>query len=239
MRKLIALFLVLVLALSAASALADSRISVTGSGETLVTADTAVVSLGVSVRDKDALKAQSEANEVIAAIRAALTGAGFAEEDISTGYINLYAVYDYSKEIESIAAYNASSNLAVKVRDMTRVGEVIDLSFGAGANTLDGVTFSVSDDSAARAESLKAAVEDAKAKAQVLAEAAGLSIRGIESIQEGSVYSYDSGVNNFSLKRAAGEEPAMEMDASTVVRAAKICISATVTIVYDCEFTAE
>ena len=231
MRKIIALLIVLALSLGMSSALADRTVTVTGSGETLVTADTAVVSVGVSIRKKDALKAQSAANEVIAAIRAALTGNGFSEEDISTGYINLYAVYDYSSDIEQIVAYSASSSLAIKVTDMSRVGAVIDLAFGAGANTLDGVSFSVSDDAAARAESLKAAVADAKEKAAVLAEAAGLGELEIEAIQEGNVISYDSGVNNFSRKVLGNVEEAA-MDAATVVRAAKICVSASVTVTF-------
>ena len=229
MRKLTALLLVLALILGAACALADTNITVTGTGEVLVAADTAVVSVGVTVRKPDALKAQSAANEVIAAIRGALTDAGFAEEDLNTGYISLYAIYDYEKEAEVVAAYNASSTLSIKVTDIARVGEVIDLAFGAGANTLDGVSFSVSDDAAARAESLKAAVADAKEMAAVLAEAAGLGELEIESIQEGSVYSYDSGVNNFSRK-TFGEEAAMA--SPTVVRAAKISVSASVTVVF-------
>ena len=231
MRKLTALLLALALLLGLSSALADAVITVTGSGETLVTADTAVVSVGVNIRNTDALKAQSEANEAVARIRATLTGAGFDEEDISTGYINLYAVYDYSREIEQIAAYNASSSLAVRVRDMTRVGEVIDLAFSAGANTLDGVSFSVSDDSAAREESLRKAVADARKKAAVLAEAAGFGDIEIEAIQEGGVYSYDSGANNFAVKVAGTAEFARE-DAATVVRAAKICVSASVTVTF-------
>jgi len=229
MRKLIALFLILALTLFAVSAMADQTITVSGSGETLVTADTAVVSLGVSVRKTDALQAQSEANKVIASIRDALTGAGFSEEDISTGYINLYAVYDYGGAVEVIAAYNASSNLAVKVTDMSRVGEVIDLAFGAGANTLDGVSFSVSDDTAAKAQSMKNAVENAKEKAAILAEAAGFGEIEIVSIQEGNTYSFDSGVNNFSAKGMAVEEAATS---PTVVRAAKIVVSAAVTVVF-------
>lgn len=230
MRKLISLFLILALCLGLASSLADTALTVTGSGETLVTADTAVVSLGVSIRRPDALEAQGAANEVIARIRAALTGAGFDEEDISTGYINLYAVYDYSDDLEKIAAYSASSSLAVKVTDMARVGEVIDLSFGAGANTLDGVSFSVSDDAAARAESLKAAVANAKEKAAVLAEAAGLGEPEIVSIQEGGVFSFDSGVNNFAVKALGATE---EASRDTVVRAAKITVSASVTITFN------
>jgi hypothetical protein len=110
---------------------------------------------------------------------------------------------------------------------MGRVGEVIDLAFGAGANTLNGVSFSVADDSEARAEALKAAVADAKAKAAVLAEAAGFSELEIISVSEGGISSFDSGVNNFSRKAAGAE-----MDEATVVRAAKICVSAGVTIVF-------
>ena len=229
MRKTIALFFVLVLVLGISSAVAEQTITVNGSGETLVTADTAVVSVGVSVRKKDALEAQSAANEVIASIRAALAGAGLKEEDISTGYINLYAVYDYSKDVEEIVAYSANSSLAIKVTDMGRVGEVIDLAFGAGANTLDGVSFSVADDTEARKESLKAAVADAKEKAAILAEAAGLGEIEILNIEEGSVFSYDSGVNNFSRKTFGAEA---EMAAPTVVQAAKICVSAGVTVTF-------
>ena len=229
MRKIIALFFVMVLVLGISSAVAEQTITVNGSGETLVTADTAVVSVGVSVRKKDALEAQSAANEVIASIRAVLTQAGLKEEDINTGYVSLYAVYDYSKDVEEIVAYSASSSLAIKVTDMGRVGEVIDLAFSAGANTLDGVSFSVADDSAAKKEALKAAVADAKEKAAILAETAGLGEIEIQSIEEGSVYSYDSGVNNFSRK-TAGEE--YEMAASTVVQAAKICVSAGVIVTF-------
>ena len=228
MRKTIALFFVLVLILGISSAVAEQTITVNGSGETLVTADTAVVSVGVSVRKKDALEAQSAANEVIASIRAALAGAGLKEEDISTGYINLYAVYDYSKDVEEIVAYSANSSLAIKVTDMGRVGEVIDLAFSAGANTLDGVSFSVADDTEARKESLKAAVADAKEKAAILAEAAGLGEIEILNIEEGSVFSYDSGVNNFSRK-VYGEAA---MDSPTVVQAAKICVSAGVIVTF-------
>ena len=228
MRETIALCFVMVMVLGISSAVAEQTITVNGSGETRVTADTAVVSGGGSVRKKDALAAQSAANEVIASIRAALAGAGLKEEDISTGYINLYAVYDYSKDVEEIVAYSANSSLAIKVTDMGRVGEVIDLAFGAGANTLDGVSFSVTDDTEARKEALKAAVEDAKGKAAILAEAAGLGEIEILKIEEGSVFSYDSGVNNFSRK-VYGEAA---MDSPTVVQAAKICVSAGVIVTF-------
>ena len=231
MRKTIALFFVLVLVLGISSAVAEQTITVNGSGETLVTADTAVVSVGVNVRKKDALEAQAAANEVIASIRAVLTEAGLKEEDISTGYINLYAVYDYSKDVEEIVAYSANSSLAIKVTDMGRVGEVIDLAFGAGANTLDGVQFSVSDDAAAREQAMKKAVEDAKTKAAILAEAAGIGELEVKSVQDGNVYSYESGINNFSMK--VGGAVTEDALSPTLINAAKISVTASVTIVFE------
>jgi len=230
MRKLTAVLLALLLTACGALALAETRITVTGSGETLVPADTAVVSLGVSVRDKDALQAQAKANEKIAAIREALTGEGFPAEDINTGYVNLYAVYDYSGDVEEISAYNATSTLAVKVSDPALAGKAIDLAFGAGANTLDGITFSVSDDSEARDLALKAACADAKAKAEILAEACGMKITGIEEIREGGTVTYDRGANSFAAKGAGAE-----MGSSTFVQAAKIGVSADVTVTFTAE----
>ena len=231
MRKLFAVLLTLALVLGLSAALADQTVTVTGSGEVLVTADTAVVSLGVSIRKPDALQAQSAANEVIAAIRTALAGAGFSEEDVSTGYVSLWGVYDYNGVTETITAYNASSTLAVRVTDMARVGEVIDLAFGAGANTLDGVQFSVSDDAAAREQAMKKAVEDAKAKAAILAEAAGIGELEVKSVQDGNVYSYESGINNFSMK--VGGAVTEDALSPTLINAAKISVTASVTIVFE------
>ena len=231
MRKLIAVLLVLALSLGVSAALADQTVTVSGSGEVLVPADVAVVSVGINIRKADALEAQSAANEVIARIREALTAAGFDEENINTGYVSLWGVYDYNGDTESITAYNASSTLAVKVTDMARVGEAIDLAFGAGANTLDGVSFSVENDVEARKEALKKAVADAREKAAVLAEAAGLGELQIKAIQEGGVSVYDRNINDFAVKAMGMTESAM--DHGTVVTAAKIAVSAAVTIVFE------
>lgn len=232
MRKLLAVILSLVLVCSAAAALADTKISVSGNGNALVPADTAVVSLGVSARDKDVLKAQQKANEVIAAIRTVLTENGIAPEDINTGYLNIYAMYDYNNGMEEISAYNANSTLSIRLTDMTIVGQVIDLAFSAGANTLNGIDFSASDTDEARAAALKDAVADAKAKAEILAEASGLTISGIMEIVEGGTYSFDSGSNVFRSKGTETEEDAAAFGAPTVVQAAKLQVSATVTVVF-------
>ena len=232
MRKLIALFLSVVMICACASAFADSKISVSGTGTVLVAADTAIVSLGISARDKDVLVAQQKANETIAAIRTVLTDNGIAPEDINTGYLNIYAIYDYSADGETITGYNANSTLAIRVTDMTIVGKVIDLSFGAGANMLNGVDFSASETDGARAEALKKAVQDARAKADILAEASGLKIRSIDAIEEGSTYSFDTGVNRFAKTYGTSEDVE---EAETVVQSAKLQVTATITIIFEAE----
>ena len=233
MRKLTALILALMVLAVSAAALADTEITVSGEGNILVSADTAVVNIGVNIRDRNALKAQQRANEVIAAVRKTLTENGIAAEDINTGYVELFTIYDYdySSGSDAVSMYTANSMLAIQLKDMTQVGKVIDLAFGAGANSLNGVSFSASDTDAARKEALKAAVEQARVKAEVLAEAAGLKITGIEAINEGGTYSFDSGLNNFRAKGMA-DEAAM---AETVVQAAKIQVNSTVNITFKAE----
>ena len=232
MKKLIALAAALVMLLTTASAFAETEITVNGTGEVRVSADTAVISLGVNARDKDVLKAQQRVNETIAAIRKALTEQGVKEENINTDYINIYPVYDYSSDEEHLSAYNANSSLAIRVTDMESVGTLIDVSFAAGANTLNGISFSASDTEEAKAEAMKKAVEDAKRKAEILAEAAGLKISGIEKISEGGVYSYENNIGNVYAK---GLYTDAEEDAGTVVQAAKLIVSATVNITFEAE----
>ena len=226
MKKIASLLLaILIISLTPTFASADSEIRVTGTGEVLIPADTAVVSLGVSAADKDVRTAQGMANEAIAAIRSALIEGGIAEEDINTDYINIYAMYDYGSGSEQITGYNANSTLAIRVKDIDRVGEVIDLAFGAGANTLNGINFSATDTTVAKEKAMRLAVADAQAKADVLADAAGLQIRGIEDIAEQNTYSYDKGVmNNFDVVEASA--------AGTVVQAAKLTVSSSIVIAF-------
>ena len=233
MRKIAALLAAVMMLAAVSAAAAETRITVSGTGETRISADTAVISMGVSARDRDVLKAQQTVNEHIAKIRQALLDCGVAEENINTDYMSIYAIYDYDEDVERVQAYSASMTLAVKVTDMEIVGKVIDEAFAAGANTLNGISFSASDTAAAEDESLKAAVADARAKAEILAEAAGLKITGIEIISDGNVYSYDNSVGNFSAKRMEGA--AMDAGYGTMVQAAKLIISASVSITFTAE----
>ena len=106
---------------------------------------------------------------------------------------------------------------------------MIDAAFEAGANNLNGIEFSASDTSEAKAKALELAVEDAITKAEILAAAAGMKIAGINSIQEGGVYSYDRGVGYITKNMEAA---AMDSAAGTIVQSAKLAVTANITVIF-------
>ena len=232
MKKTIALILALMLVLTAASALAETKITVSGSGTTLVNADYAMVTLGVVHMEKDVLKAQEKVNSAINAIRAALIESGIAKEDINTDQVRINARYDYSGSVEKIVGYSASSYLVIRTDDMENVGSVIDTAFTAGANTLDGIEFFAEDTEDAREESLTFAVNDARKKAEIIAKAAGLTITGIETISESYSYTSESS-RNAVFKNAVIEDAAVY--GQTIVQSAKLSVEASISIVFVAE----
>ena len=234
MKKLFALLLAAVLLTAGSLAAAEARITVSGTGTVKVSADTAVISLGVNARDRDVLKAQQKVNETIAAIRKALTEQGVKEEDVSTEFINIYALYDYRDDQEELSSYNASSTLAIKVTEMESVGPLIDVCFAAGANTLNGISFSAADTEEARTSAMRMAVEDAEKKAGILAEAAGMKITGIAVISEDGIYSYGNDTANIYAAKGMDTMETAE-DAGTVVQSAKLVVNATVSITFTAE----
>ena len=228
-----ALLLIVLLAAVYFAAVAETRITVNGTGEVRVSADTAVISLGVNARDKDVKKAQRKVNESIVAIRQALAEQDVKEENINTEFINIYAIYDYQNDKEQLAAYNASSTLAIKVTDMDSVGSLIDICFAAGANTLNGISFSASDTEEAKTEAMRTAVTDAGKEADILAESAGHKITGIVVITEGGVVSYENSIYNVYARGI--EMPDAEDETGTIVQAAKLIVSASVSIIFAAE----
>lgn len=232
MKKTVALILAVLMALSAVSALAETRITVSGSGITLVNADYAMVTLGVVHMEKDVLKAQEKVNSAINSIRAALIESGVKKEDINTDQVRISARYDYSGSIEKIVGYSASSYLVIRTNDMENVGSVIDVAFESGANTLDGIEFFAEDTDGAREESLTFAVTDARKKAEIIAKAAGLEIKGIDSISESYSFTTESS-RNAVFKNAVMEDSAAM--GQTVVQSAKLSVEANVSIVFIAE----
>ena len=214
-------------------ALAETEIAVSGSGEVLMSADTCVITLGVEATDREVLNAQNTVNTRIAAIIEALGRYGIEKENINTAFISVYPRYDYTEQGEVLSA-SATSTLAIRLNDLTKAGEVIDIAFSCGANTLQNVQFLASDTGDEKAAALREAVNDARAKAEILADAAGLTITGIKSIQETGAYSHTAGISNFS-KAAAADAIEEAAGAPTLVQAEKISVYAGVTVIFSAE----
>lgn len=231
MKRIGLLFLTLLVLLSGMTALADeTSLKVRGTGIVNTTADNARIILGVRESSADVLEAQASVNGKINAIVAALKENGVDSKDIGTENLYIFANYDYSGTEERLTGYTATNTISINTAEMDKVGEYIDVAFAHGANTLENVYFSRRDSSEMQNEALQLAVQNACEKAEIIAEAAGMTIVGIESIDESAEY-YGSDIGakyaNARVEATAG------MDQSTLVQASAIQISANVLVEFD------
>jgi uncharacterized protein YggE len=163
--------------------MAKQAISVTGQGEATVAPDLAVVSFAVTGTGKELGPTRDDVNERSSAVLARLRELAIAEADLNAPDVGIHPEYDYRKG-QRLLGYRVVRHMTVKVRDLDRLGEVLDGIVIAGANEVHGATMSASDPSAAEHEALRAAVAAARAKAEVLAEAAGVALGPVTRIEE-------------------------------------------------------
>lgn len=228
MKKVLSIVLAMLM-LIGASALAEKTLNVTGSGTVYLDADIAYASLGVSYTGADLSVIQQQANETIEAVCKAMEEVGLDAKNISTDNINIYPMYDYSKNESKLTGYRIDERLSIHTEDIDALGAYIDAAFAAGANTFDSITFSVKDDSQAKKDALKKAVQDAREKAEVIAEASGEEIDSVITISENAQYSY---YNRDTKAYTADIAPMAAEGSATTVRVAQINVSADVQISY-------
>jgi uncharacterized protein YggE len=164
----------------------EHTISVTGTGRVVLTPDIADLRLGVTTTAKTVEEARAANATLMTAIISALKGLGIADRDVQTTTLSLGPVYDYSTNTNPprLTGYTLTNVVAVTIRDLDVAGDMIDGAMAAGATTLDSITFRVADQTTAEQEAREAALREARAKAQTLATAAGVSIDGVASISE-------------------------------------------------------
>lgn len=163
-----------------------ATISVNGDGMVMVSPDAATISIGVNVVDPDISKAQTQAETQIEAVLKALKAAGIDDKDIQTSNysVNLIQNYDSNGMPGEITGYQVNNQLNVTVRDLDKLGTVLQAAIAAGANSIYGINFIVTDSTDAAAQARKMAVADATKKAQELAEATGGKLGRVLSISE-------------------------------------------------------
>jgi len=174
---------------AAAPALAQTvpppAISVTGEATVSVAPDQAQIDGGVTSDAKTAREASEANNAAMGKVLLALKGAGIEEKDTQTSRLSLQPQYAPNRTGTSpITGYRASNRVTIRLRDVTKVANVIDVLVGAGANDIGGINFTVSQPSKHLDEAREKAVADARRKAEIFAKAAGVTLGEPISISE-------------------------------------------------------
>jgi uncharacterized protein YggE len=161
-------------------------VTVNGHGAVMVEPDAASVTLGVTITEDTLSGAQQTATDTMTAVLEALRAQGIADDDIQTAsyYVQVIQTYDENGMPSGINQFQVSNQVNVTIRDIDAVGTTLDAVVQAGANTIWGVNFIVTDSSAAAAEARAMAVSDARERAEQLAEAAGMTLGSVVSISE-------------------------------------------------------
>ncbi len=226
MRILSPLLLAATLSLSSLTpALADTAtLTVTGSATVEVVPDLATMSLGVTTNGTTAGAAMSANSDAVAAVIARLKSAGVGDRDIQTSNLSLNPnwVTNATGTASEIQGYVATNMVTIRVRALDQTGAVLDAAIADGANSLNGLYFSLQDQRPAEDEARRKAVADALSRAKLLADAAGAKLGPIMTIVEGGAASPMPGPM-FRMADSAGAVP---------VEAGSVGVTASVTLVF-------
>ncbi|HJJ31094.1 MAG TPA: SIMPL domain-containing protein [Methanocorpusculum sp.] len=231
-----------VLPAAADDSIKDHVITVSGYGESTSTPDMATLTLGIETEGTDAAKVQKENTEKMNKVISALKSAGIADSDIKTNrysmYSNKISEYNAGKYPAGTTVYYVSNTVSVTTYDVSKVGDLIDKAVAAGANNVNSLQFSLSNEKyiQERKAALVSAVKAARADADAVAGALGISITGTGHISIDQSYkpvSYTSvdAVMMYSAEDAAVPAPKAAAG-STSVESGSLKTTATVSITY-------
>ncbi len=168
----------------------ERRILVTGSGSAEAAPDMATITLGVTNQDVQASVAMRATSDAVAQILARLKEAGIEKRDMQTRDLTLSPLWagrhGSENDAPRITGFVASNRVVVRIRDLAALGTIMDAVIQDGANDFGGLSFGMQDSKPLEAQARADAVADATAKAQQLAQAAGLTLGPVTSISEQS-----------------------------------------------------
>ncbi|MCW4453743.1 SIMPL domain-containing protein [Flavobacterium sp. MXW15] len=162
-------------------------LNVSAQAEATRVPDIATLSAGVVTQAADGNAAMRQNAEQMTRVLAAIKAAGIAERDVQTSGINLSPQYRYAdNEAPKITGYQASNTVSLKVRDIARLGKVLDALAAQGANQIHGPSFEIDQPEPVYDEARLAALKKAQARAETYAKSLGVRVRRIVSISESS-----------------------------------------------------
>lgn len=154
-------------------------ISVSGFGEATGTPDMATVQLAVEVKADSISAALAQSNQTVDRVRQAVLGQGIAETDIQSTNFNVWPEDEFDRmtgQLTGNRIYHVDSTLQVRVRDIGQVSQIIQTGLDAGATNIWGLTYGIDDSAALEAQARTQALEDARDRAQQLANALGMTL---------------------------------------------------------------
>jgi uncharacterized protein len=164
-------------------------VSVSGTGRSNVVPDRFTFNLGVQTVANTVDDAVSQNNRKVAAVIAALKQAGATDADIQTSNFQIWPQQDYQEgRLPRILGYQVSNNVTVRSTKVDTAGKLLGVAIAAGVNTSSGINFEVADPARGRDQGLRNAYDDARAKATLLAQAAGRTLGRAILISEGTAH---------------------------------------------------
>jgi uncharacterized protein YggE len=204
-------------------------LNLSATGEVKVAPDMATITFGVVTEAATAQEAMAQNATRMTQVATALRRAGIGERDIQTSGLNLQAQYDYVQDQPpKLRGYQATNRVTVNINDLTKVGTTADAVVAAGVNQIDGISFGLKDPKTAEDQARRLAVQALQAKARLYAEALGVQLGGIRSLNEGGGYTPQPPMPVFAMARmqSAGAD-------STPVSAGELSVKIDITGVYD------
>jgi hypothetical protein len=201
-------------------------IVVTGAGEASKAPDMAYLTLGVEADGATASEALRKNSAQMEATIKTLRDAGVDKKDIQTSNLSVGARYDYSREGQAprLIGYQATNTVSVKLRNLEKAGGVIDKAVASGSNRLDSISFGFADPKPLLNEARKAAVTDARERASLYAEAAGVNLGDVLQISDS--FTHAPGPIPIATRADFAKAEAVP------IAAGEQAISASVTIIY-------
>jgi uncharacterized protein len=204
-------------------------ISVTGTGDVYTTPDIATVDISVVTEKTQIAAAMSENTQKMNDIISFIKGEGVGDNDITTTNFNISPIYQYDKNgTRSLQDYQVSQSLTVKIRDLTKIGDILSGATLKGANTIGDLSFTVDNDDQVKADAKAKAITDAKTKAKTLEKELGIKLIKIVNFSESSYAPVTIYNNSMKLMTVAGSSA----DSSPTIQTGQNKITSTVTITY-------
>ncbi len=190
----------------------QDRFSVTGSGTVYAKADIANIEVGLKVEaKKTAALATTESTNKMNEIVSELKALGVEEKDIKTSNYSLRPVYNYSEARgQELIGYEVTQNLTLKIRDLSKIGDVIAKTTEKGANQIGNVNFTIDDEFQLKNEAREIAITKAKEKAELIAAQSGMKLGAIKSVYESMepvtpiAYNYSNARKEMAVDQAGG-----------------------------------